>query len=104
MIEYSKDQQALTNAKNSKSFVNYDAIFNGFMEMGIAPDAISPRENVYTFNAWKALGRIVSRGQHGVKVVTFVVGKKVADDGTYTTFKMPRTTTVFHVSQTEELK
>jgi hypothetical protein len=27
---------------------------------------------VFTYHAWRALGRQVRRGEHGVKVVTFV--------------------------------
>jgi len=96
-------QQALANATNNKSFANYQPIFDGFMEMGIAPEAIEPRENVFTFNAWKALGRTVSKGQHGVKVTTWVPMTKNVDEGVKESFKAPRTTTVFHISQTQPL-
>ena len=44
----------------------------GFLTKGIAEADIKPRENVFTFNAWKALGRSVKRGEHGVRVMTFV--------------------------------
>jgi hypothetical protein len=61
-------------------------------------------ENVFTFSAWKAVGRRVKKGQHGVKAVTFVpVGSK-EDKETgekKAGYRMPRTVTVFHVSQTE---
>jgi hypothetical protein len=60
--------------------MNYSAIFQGFMAKGIAETDIKPRENVFTFHAWKALGRSVKRGEHGVKVVTFIapIGKAVS--------------------------
>jgi hypothetical protein len=76
---------------------NYLPIFEGFMEKGIPSDDIKPRENVFTFNAWKALNRVVKRGEKGVKITTFIPDPEKGK--TY-----PKTTTVFHISQTEELK
>jgi hypothetical protein len=97
--------EALANARGRSSIFNYGAIFAGFAEKGIPEADILPRQNVFTFNAWRALGRTVKKGEHGVKVVTFVpMGEK--DDGTgekVATFRAPRTTTVFHVSQTKPL-
>jgi antirestriction protein ArdC len=62
---------------------------------------------VFTFEAWKALGRVVRRGEHGVKVVTFIEtkGKEVDQDtGERKIIRRPWTTTVFHISQTEPIK
>lgn len=92
-----QEQTALNRAVSNMSMANYPVIFEGLMEKGISADDIIPRENVFTFPAWKALGRIVKKGEHGVKVVTFISNEKTGK-----TF--PRTTTVFHISQTEELK
>ena len=44
------------------------------MAKGIPEADIKPRENVFTFDAWRALGRSVKRGEHGVRVVTFIEG------------------------------
>jgi hypothetical protein len=57
-------------------------------------------------NAWKALGRSVRKGEHGVKVVTFIecsgVGRDPASgEEKAVSYRRPWTTTVFHVSQTE---
>ena len=52
---------ALDRATTNQSLTNYPAIYEGFMDKGIAEGDIKPRENVFTFNAWKALGRSVSR-------------------------------------------
>src|SRR6266481_4491349 len=78
------------------------------MAKGIAVGDIKPRENVFTFAAWKALGRSVRRGEHGVKVVTFITigGKADIDEATgaetvTATYRKPHATTVFHISQTE---
>lgn len=101
-------QESLTRAVSSQSVMNYQGIFDGFMAMGIPESEIKPRENVFTFWAWKALGRRVKKGEHGVKACTFVPvgGKEMRDDQTGEVkktagFRMARTTTVFHISQTE---
>jgi antirestriction protein ArdC len=90
--------EALNRAKASNSLMNYSAIINGFSNKGIAQTDILPRENVFTFNAWRALGRTVKRGEHGVKVITWITYEK---DGE--THKRPSNTTVFHISQTEAI-
>ena len=97
-------QQSLTRAVSGQSVMNYGSIFEGFAARGIALDDIKPRENVFTFWAWKALGRRVKKGEHGVKAVTFVpvAGKKdAAGAEAGKGYRMPRAVTVFHVSQTE---
>ncbi len=97
---------ALKNAVTGQSLTNYKAIFEGFADMGIDPAEIVPRENVFTFNAWKALGRVVKKGQHGVKVFTFIECDKKQDEaGEFPKIpvKKCKQTTVFHISQTELL-
>ena len=102
--------EALNRATTNQSLSNYPAIFSGFMEKGIPESEIRPRENIFTFNAWKALGRVVRKGEHGVKVVTYVeFGPGKPDpqtgemDSRKTGGRKPRTTTVFHISQTKPL-
>src|SRR5437870_3028705 len=65
-------QEALGRAAGGQSFSNWPAIIHGFMAKGIPEQEIRPRENVFTYHAWRALGRQVRRGEHGVKVTTFV--------------------------------
>src|SRR5258708_25008416 len=98
--------EALTRAVSGQTMSNYPAIFQGFAAKGIPESEIKPRENVFTFEAWKALGRVVRRGEHGVKVVTFIecASKETdPDTGERKLSRRPWTTTVFHVSQTETL-
>jgi hypothetical protein len=100
-------QEALTRAVSGQSFSNFPAIFQGFAAKGIPESEIKPRENVFTFDAWKALGRYVRKGEHGVKIVTFIesLSKETdPDTGERKPIRRPWTTTVFHVSQTEPLK
>src|ERR1700722_470996 len=97
-------QQALSRATSGQSFSNFPAIFQGFAAKGIAESEIKPRENVFTFEAWKALGRVVRRGEHGVKVATFIecASKETdPDSGERKLSRRPWTTTVFHISQTD---
>ena len=92
--------EALHRATTGHSWANYGAIIDGFTRKGIPEDQIIPRQNVFTFNAWKALGRTVAKGEHGVKVITVIETK---DKDTGQLKKRPWTTTVFHISQTKPL-
>src|SRR6202795_2684456 len=99
--------ESLKRAVSGQSFSNFPAIFQGFAAKGIPESEIKPRDNVFTFDAWKALGRVVRRGEHGVEVVTFIESRSKetdADTGERKVIRRPWTTTVFHVSQTEALK
>jgi antirestriction protein ArdC len=96
--------EALTRAVSGQTMSNYPAIFQGFLAKGIPESEIRPRENVFTFDAWKALGRYVRKGEHGVKVMTFIeCSKENKETGEKDSFRRPWTTTVFHVSQTEAM-
>ena len=96
---------ALTRALSGQSLTNYNAIYDGFAAKGIPIAEIEPRRNVFTFNAWKALGRTVLKGEHGVKITTFkTVTKRDKETGKEDSYSMPWHSTVFHISQTDELK
>ena len=99
-------QEALNRARGGETFSNFPVIIHGFTARGIPEEEIKPRENVFTYNAWKALGRHVKRGEHGVKVATVrELTKKKVDEQTgeekTDCFSIPWTATVFHISQTE---
>jgi len=99
--------ESLKRAVYGQSLSNFPAIFQGFVAKRIPESEIKPRENVFTFDAWRALGRVVRRGEHGVKVVTFIErqSKEIdPDTGEPKVIRRPWTTTVFHVSQTDPLK
>ncbi len=51
-----EDSEALTKAVSGTSVANYAKIIDGFTRKGIPEEEIKPRENVFTFKAWKALG------------------------------------------------
>ena len=98
--------EALSRAATGQSLANVPAIIAGFTAKGIPEADIKPRENVFTFDAWKALGRVVRRGEHGVKITTFIESKSKEidkDTGEPRLIRRPWTTTVFHISQTEPI-
>jgi len=97
--------EALERATQGLSMANYPAIYEGLLEKGIPEAEIKPRVNVLTYKAWLAVGRQVRRGEHGVKVVTWIaMTKKDKKTGeTLETFKRPRRATVFHISQTDPI-
>lgn len=103
-MENQEQREALHKALSGQSLMNYRAIMEGFAEKGIVPQDVKPRENVFTFNAWKALGRCVKKGEHGVKVCTWVRTKGKAAEEDSKARKIPWQTTVFHISQTEALQ
>lgn len=97
-------QESLERARFGQSVSNYPAIYRGFAEKGIPESEINPRENIFTYAAWKALGRQVRRGEHGVKVMTVRTGtKRDTRTGEESRYSFPTRSTVFHVSQTEAI-
>jgi len=99
MINQEKAQAALIRAKSGNSIINYSKVISGFIAKGVNAAEIMPRENVLTYAAWPALGRQVKRGEHGVKVITWVDYEKDGEKK-----KFPSKSTVFHISQTEPIK
>lgn len=98
--------EALSRAISGQSVANYPQIYRGFMERGIPESEIKPRENVFTYDAWRALGRQVRRGEHGVRVVTFIECRSKetdSDTGESKIIRRPWTTRVFHISQTDAI-
>jgi antirestriction protein ArdC len=96
---------ALDRARNGDATTNYPAILSGFLDKGIAQADIQPRTNVLTYDAWQALGRQVRRGEHGVRVLSWVpMTKKSAvtrDNPEGVIGRRPKSATVFHVTQTD---
>jgi hypothetical protein len=105
-------REALSRAIGGQALTNWPAIIHGFTAKGIPESDIRPRENVFTYNAWRALGRQVRRGEHGVKVVTFVPAGDRTDRQDDADTKRPAkrrggsrpwSATVFHITQTDPL-
>jgi hypothetical protein len=110
MTKQEQQAEALTRATTNQSMSNYPAILSGFTAKGIPLHEIEPRVNVFTFRAWQALGRVVSKGQHGVNVVTYIDLKAKGPDPVTGEIdprkqggRKPKTTTVFHIRQTHPI-
>ena len=103
-MDNQEQREALSNAVTGQSLMNYQAIIEGFAEKGVAVEEIKPRENVFTFKAWMALGRCVKKGEHGVKVCTWVQAKGKQAEEESKVKRIPWQTTVFHISQTQLAK
>lgn len=89
-----KAGQATIAKAQSRAFGMNDAlVIHAFSERGLS---VTPRVDVFTFNAWLAKGRQVKKGEKGVKIVTFFE----KPDGS----KQSRSVTVFHLSQTNPVE
>lgn len=91
--------ESLNRAKHGDSMLNYETILRGFANKGISHNEIIPRVNVFTYNAWLALGRQVRKGQTGVKCVTWIDTDKEGKPK-----KLVRPVSVFHISQTDAIQ
>ncbi len=100
-----RDNEALFRVNQSLSVANYVTVIAEFEARGIA-DA-RPKENVYTYNAWRALGRQVRKGEHGVKLaVWYPIDDSKAEplsDGSKPKRLRCVNSTVFHISQTDPI-
>lgn len=87
--------EALARIQSRVSKNDFAAIVQ-FAECGIHPNDLTPRVNILTFKAWKALGRRVAKGATGQKVCVWVpVEKDGKEDGV-----RPITAVLFHITQT----
>ena len=89
---------ALGRAREGRTCTNDLLIIASYAAKGI--DA-HPRQDVFTFNAWKALHRHVKKGEHGVHIAAYARREEVKPDGTTEEHSFPVAAVVFHVSQTE---
>jgi hypothetical protein len=106
---------AYDRAVCSTSIGNRARVIRGFMEKGIPKEDIKPSENVFTYAAWKAQGRYVRKGEHGVSLPVVYDKTEKASEPVYDENEMEvesgkekhyriRTgATVFHISQTEKM-
>src|SRR5436190_24232583 len=98
--------ESLQRATSGLSFLNYETIIREFLARGIPADQIIPRENVLPFQAWKAPGRHVRRGEHGVRILTWIPSGSMVSDVDQLTGApskqqryRPASQVLFHVSQ-----
>ncbi len=100
------EQQAEALHRAQTGFSKNDAYVYAMLTMAGFED-VEPRVNVFTFNAWKAAGRSVKKGEKGLAITTWIPckDKKAKPDPVTGEVKKglrPKTAYVFHVSQTIE--
>lgn len=94
--------ESVRRAQSSVSIPNDVIVIQYFSAKGVLPAEIRPRENVFTFNGWKALGRFVRKGEHGCALATIATRVETDQETGEETITGRRVTTyVFHISQTE---
>jgi len=104
-----KDREALASARGNFSMSNFVPVISEFAARGIPVDEILPKENVFTYRAWRALGRQVRKGEKGVSIgVWRPISKETVDEATGEKKRTGRTlcvgATVFHISQTDPIE
>lgn len=98
-------EESFHRATTGNSMKLYQFIIEAFIERGIPAQEIIPRVNVLTFNAWKHVGRSVRKGEHGVKIPTWIpTVDKEEEEERKTSRLRQKTAVVFHISQTEPIK
>jgi antirestriction protein ArdC len=93
-------QDSLSRAKCGTSMANDLAVIHGFAARGINA---TPREDVFTYQAWLALGRQVRKGEKSLKISTWKPCSKKKPDGTTEQYVIPWNAAVFHISQTDPI-
>lgn len=98
-----RQQEALSRAHNCTGRANIATVYAACEARGY--EDVRPGENVLTYEAWRAEGRQVRRGEKGIALTTYIPTKEVDedDDGNEVvrTGSRPHTAYVFHVSQTD---
>ena len=101
------NEQKLERIKNSGFGQNDALAIMHFDACGIPASDIDPKHNVLTFNAWKGAGRVVAKGANGCPLTIWIPkrGKQAVSDDSSDKEKAaggmyPKTSRVFHISQT----
>jgi hypothetical protein len=94
-------EAALARIATSTSTANFATIIAAFKERGIPEDNILPRQNVLTFKAWKAVGRVVRKGEHGVCINVAIIKDVMKDGVAAKVMQGTKRVYVFHESQTD---
>ncbi len=86
-----------------KSITNEEKVTKEFLKRGIPEGQIKHKENIFTFKKWEFLGRMVRKGEHGVRIITLAPHKPRRFSKSGKELLQPFVTSVFHVTQTEDL-
>ena len=95
--------EALNRAENPRNLINIKTVLEAAAARGI--EGAEPGKNVLTFNAWKAKGRVVKKGEKALCMLGTFFERQVRDAGTgeVSRVKQMGRAAVFHISQTKSL-
>ncbi len=103
-----REQNALARARGSLSLANFAPVIIEFTARGIDPAEIKPKENVFGYDAWRALGRQVRKGEHGVRLAVWapveLKNAKPLENGEQPKRLLCVGASVFHISQTDAIE
>lgn len=91
-------EESLSRAIGTLQSQNDSVVEMHYAALGIHA---TPRVDVFTYNAWQALGRQVRKGEHGCRLTVWIHPSPSATNKEPKPF--PKSTTVFHVSQTDAI-
>lgn len=100
IITREEPESALARIQSGQS-ENDTLVIHLLAARGIDPATIEPRVNVLTFNAWRAKGRHVRKGEKGTHIPIWKHGVKKDADGSERMYRFPGSAVVFHESQTD---
>ena len=91
-------------AESATTFSGYSVANAIAVKAGLAECDCEPYADVFTFARWRAQGRVVRKGEHGIRLPVIVRGeKRDAETGEVHGFSMRRASFVFCRCQTDAL-
>ena len=91
--------KTIDRARSNQGSANNLLVISHFKNLGL--EDVQPRINVFTYNAWLALGRKVKKGEKGCRITVFCDDY---DNDPETSKRRIYSTTLFHITQTELIK
>jgi hypothetical protein len=81
---------------------NCKVVVEEFAKRGLPKASVNPKEDVFTYKKWQSLGRQVKKGEKGVQIRWLAPMKRKEGDERKGCRLLTRS--VFHITQTEEIK
>ena len=95
------EQEMGWEMNEDKDTDNCKVVVEEFAKRGLPEASINPKEDVFTYKKWQSLGRQVKKGEKGVKISWLAPMGKDDEEGKRCRWL---TRSVFHITQTEEIK
>lgn len=96
-----RDAEALQRAQSGRVCQNDVLCIHWATDRGYSDP--QPRVNMLTYNAWRAAGRQVRKGEKGCKLAVFGSSTRTDENGKKETVRRMFSATVFHIEQTDPI-